>query len=349
MKLGANLQPFENTDLRLRGEYVHQTIARPISNLTVTSATEAAFPDHFVRDDTGQLIAADLRPVNFQSSERDTLRIGFDFTKPLKSHQPSQAVMDQMRAQFGGRARDRSAGGSQQENSPPPSAPPGGASPPAAGTQAGAPPENAPASDGGNGYRGGGRFGGRGGGGFFGGGNRGRLTFSLTDTITFVDKVEIAPGFNLDYRHGDASGEDGGTPRHQVEAQAGYFNNGLGARLVGNLRSGTSVNTLTGDNLRFSPLATFDLRLFANPGDMPEVAVKHPWLRGTQVQLRVDNIMNNRPQVHDFNGNVPLNYQPDLLDPLGRTIMISFRKLFLPIPSWFRRQFQEMRQGRPSS
>ena len=31
-------------------------------------------------------------------------------------------------------------------------------------------------------------------------------------------------------------------------------------------------------------------------------------------------------------GNVPLNYQPDLLDPLGRTIMISFRKLFLPSP-----------------
>jgi outer membrane receptor protein involved in Fe transport len=159
----------------------------------------------------------------------------------------------------------------------------------------------------------------------------------------------IAPGLNLDYLHGDASGESGGTPRHQVEAQAGYFNNGLGARLVGNLRSGTTVDTLTGDNLRFSPLATFDLRLFANPGDMPEVAVKHPWLRGTQVQLRVDNIFNNRPKVHDAAGNVPLNYQPDLLDPLGRTIMISFRKLFLPNPSWFRRQFQEMRQGRPSS
>ena len=48
--------------------------------------------------------------------------------------------------------------------------------------------------------------------------------------------------------------------------------------------------------------------------------------------------------MHDINGAVPLNYQPDLLDPLGRTIMISFRKLFLPDPSWFRRQFQEMRQ-----
>ena len=47
--------------------------------------------------------------------------------------------------------------------------------------------------------------------------------------------------------------------------------------------------------------------------------------------------------MHDASGKVPLNYQPDLLDPLGRTIMISFRKLFLPRPSWFRRQFQQRR------
>ena len=188
---------------------------------------------------------------------------------------------------------------------------------------------------------------GGGGGGRFGGGNRGRITFSLTDTLTFVDKVKIGPGLPVvDYLHGDAQGQSGGTSRHQVQAQAGYFNNGLGARLSGNWRSGTRVDTLTGDNLHFSPLATFDLRLFANPGDIPEIAVKHPWFRGTQVQLKVDNVFNSRPKVHDAFGAVPLSFQPDLLDPLGRTIMISFRKLFLPNPSWFRRQFQEMRQQR---
>jgi hypothetical protein len=193
----------------------------------------------------------------------------------------------------------------------------------------------------------GGRGFGRGGGRLFGGGNRGRLTFSLTDTITFVDKVRIGPGLpEIDYLHGDAQGQSGGTPRHLVEAQAGYFNNGLGARLTGNWRSGTTVNTLTGDNLHFSPLATFDLRLFANPGDIPELTVKHPWLRGTQVQLRVDNIFNSRPNVHNASGSVPVSFQPDLLDPLGRTVMITFRKLFLPNPSWFRRQFEEMRQQR---
>ena len=343
-KISANWQPFVKTDLRLRGEFVHQRIENPISSLSVTSAIEQAFPGRFTRDAQNQLIRADLRPVNFDSSRRDALRIGFDFSQPLKSHRPSQAVIDQMRAQFRrdlgvpGRPSSSPRGapqGSQSAENAPPSSPAAEGSGARAGGEQGSS---------GGGFRGGG-FGGRGGGrggGFFGGGNRGRLTFSLTDTITFVDKVKIGPGLpEIDYLHGDAAGQSGGTPKHQVEAQAGYFNNGLGARASANWRSGTTVNTLNGDELRFSPLATFNLRLFANPGDIPELAVKHPWLRGTQVQFRVDNIFNSRPNVRNAAGIVPPSYDPDLLDPLGRTVMISFRKLFLPNPSWFRRQFQQ--------
>ena len=32
----------------------------------------------------------------------------------------------------------------------------------------------------------------------------------------------------------------------------------------------------------------------------------------------------------DGSGVTPVNYQPDLLDPIGRTVSISIRKLFLP-------------------
>jgi hypothetical protein len=335
-KLSGNWQPFPKADLRLRADFVHQRIERPIGNINVTSAFEAAFPDRFVcqggpcADGFRPLLSVDLRPVNFDSSRRDTLRLGFDFSKPLKSRQPSQAVIDQMRAQFG--FAPRSAGGAQRGTTGGQNASPGGT-----------PPEV------GRGGFGGGRRGG-GGGGFFGGGNRGRLQFSLTDTLTFVDKVRIGPGLpELDYLHGDAAGSGGGTPRHNVQAQAGWSNNGLGARIGANWRSGTRVNTLTGDDLRFSPVGTFDLRLFANPGDIPEVALKHPWLRGTQLRFEVNNVFNSRPRVHDAAGNVPLNYQPDLLDPLGRTIMISFRKLFLPSPSFFRQQFQRERQQQQST
>ena len=83
--------------------------------------------------------------------------------------------------------------------------------------------------------------------------------------------------------------------------------------------------------------------MFANPGDIPEVAVKHPWLRGTQVRLEVTNAFNARPHAHSALGDPLYNYQPDLLDPLGRTIMVTFRKLFLPSPSTIRRLFQQDR------
>ena len=315
LKLGVNWQPIESPSLRLRADYVHQTMNDPISNFPGPTPTlEAAFPDRFIRcqsvdpdagcDSIGQLLSVDLRPVNYDSSRRDTLRIGFDFSKSIKSKPPSPAQIEAFRARRGGTAQGSATQGEQQ---------------PRQQAQSGS-----PRVPGGVGRGDGGR-------------NGGRLTFSLTDTITLVDRVTIRDGLKLDYLHGDAFGQSGGRPRHSVEARAGYFNNGLGARLSANWRSGTEVTTATGDNLHFSPLATFDLRLFANLGQRFDLVAKHPWLRGTSVQFRVDNIFDSKPKVRDALGAVPFGYQPDLLDPLGRTIGITIRKLFLPPPSSFRR------------
>ena len=337
LKLGANWQPLEKTNLRFRADYVRSTIDRPISSINVTPAIEAAFPERFVRGPSGQLVSVDLRPVNFDQARRDTLRVGFDFSKPLKSRRPSQAMIDQIRAQFGRGGRGERGAGPPGESAPP--APGPESSSPAPGSESGPPGER--------GTRGGGERGFRGGGGFFGGGNRGRLQFSLTDTITFVDRVTIRPGVaDLDYLRGEAAGALGGMPRHRVEAQAGWSNNGLGARLSSNWRSGTRAETLTGDDLRFSPLATFDLRLFANLGEQFELVQKHPWLRGSSVRFELNNMFDAKPKVRDAAGNVPLNYQPDLLDPLGRTVMISFRKLFLPSRSFFQRQREQEQRTR---
>ncbi len=167
LKLGANWQPFEKTDLRLRGEYVHQTIARPISNITCDIGGRGGISRPFCarRDrsvDRGRSAAGEF-PVFRAEHASDRLRF-----LDVKSRQPSQAVMDQIWAQFGGRARGQNAGGSQQENSPPAGAPPEGGAPPAGGTHGGRAPENAQPPGSGGDVRGGGRFGGRGGGGFFG-------------------------------------------------------------------------------------------------------------------------------------------------------------------------------------
>jgi len=329
-KIGGNWKPMEETDLRLRAEYVHQRLDRPVSTFPgVTEEIEAAFPERFVRDASGQLVSVDFRPVNYDEARKDAIRWGFDFSKPLKSARPSQAAIDRFRA--------RRAAETGQAGAPGAPPPPTEGGPPAGGP----PPEGAGPSPGGPG---GGGSGGGGGGGFgrFGGGRQGgRLQFSLTHTWNLVDEVTIRPGIpKLDYLNGDAAGSTGGTPRHLIEAQGGYYNNGLGARVSANWRSGTHVDSSDGNDLDFSPLATFDLRLFANLGERFDLVAKHPWLRGTSLRFEVNNIFDAKPKVRDASGGVPFNYQSDFLDPRGRTLSISIRKLFLPPPSFFRRQSQ---------
>ena len=87
----------------------------------------------------------------------------------------------------------------------------------------------------------------------------------------------------------------------------------------------------------FSPWRR-SLRLFANLGERFDLVAKHPWLRGTQVRLELQNMFDAKPKVRDAAGLVPNSYQPDLLNPLGRTVSISIRKLFSPPPSFFRGQ-----------
>ena len=100
--------------------------------------------------------------------------------------------------------------------------------------------------------------------------------------------------------------------------------------MSGNWRSGTRVEGGTNGDLKFAPLTTVDLRLFANLGERFDLVAKHPWLIGSSVRLELDNIFNARPKVRDALGDVPFGYQPALLDPTGRAVVVSFRKLFLP-------------------
>jgi hypothetical protein len=141
----------------------------------------------------------------------------------------------------------------------------------------------------------------------------------------------------LDFLDGEARGGGSGTSRHRIEAEGGYFNNGLGARLSADFRGGSRVIGGQSGNLRFAPLTRFNANLFANLGERLDLVIKYPWLRGAQVRLAVDNVFDARQRVRDAAGFVPVNYQPDYQDPSGRTIRLSIRKLFLPPPSFFRR------------
>lgn len=295
-KLGLTLKPFSSTDFTLRADYTHSRTKDEISSFpAATAEIEAAFPERFVRNAAGDLVSIDVRPVNFARHDQQELRWGFNYSRPISN----------TRTPPGMPPRPEGAG-------PPPDGPP-------------------PGEGGGRGFGGGGR--GPGGPGGFGGprGGGGNLQFAVFHTWRIEDEVLIRPGVPvLDLLEGSALTQTGGSPKHQIDVQAGVSRNGLGARLNARWREGTSVDGgPSGESLRFSDLTTVGLRLFVDLGMQP-MARNNPWMRGARVSLNIDNLFDERISVRDEAGLTPLSYQPDLVDPMGRTVKLSFRKIFLP-------------------
>ncbi|MBS0491927.1 MAG: TonB-dependent receptor [Proteobacteria bacterium] len=132
----------------------------------------------------------------------------------------------------------------------------------------------------------------------------------------------------LDLLDGGALGSGGGSPRHQVDLQANYTRGGLGVAANAKWQSATKVVGLTAaDDLEFSDLTTVNLRLFADLGMQP-IAREQKWLRGMRATLSVDNLFDERQDVKTPQGITPISYQPDLLDPVGRSVKFTVRKLF---------------------
>jgi hypothetical protein len=255
----------------------------------LTPAIEAAFPDRVVRDANGRLVSIDRRPVTFADETGERLRYGFNLSGTFGKPDPNARSDSPMAAL-------RGAGG-------------GGGRPDGAGSPLGA-----------------GRFGGPG-----GTDGRGRWNLSIYHTIRFDQTVRIgANGPVLDLLGGDATGSNP-IARHGVELEGGGFYRGFGLRASASYTGGARINgdALTGTSqLAFAPIATFDLRLFADLGRMPSVVEAVPFLAHSRLSLRVDNVLDAQQRVTDANGLVPLSYQPGFLDPKGRFFEVSFRKQF---------------------
>ncbi|MGN6818551.1 MAG: TonB-dependent receptor [Sphingomonas sp.] len=353
-KLGLTLKPWDKTDFTLTANYIESHVRNAIAGFpAATAAVEAAFPGRFTRDADGDLTSIDTRSVNFARTDRSELRWGFNISKPIKSK--LQKEVEAFRAGTGpnpfqglrlpgGRRfgeRPQGGGGQSQGNGANPNTtgtpPQDGSNPNATGTP---PPQNGATGGerpgggrfGGGGFGGGGRGfrGGGGGRGAFGGGG-GRLQFAFYHTWHFTDRVEISPTLpTIDLLNGGAIGS-GGQSRHEFEMQAGYSNNGIGVRLSGDWQSGTRVlggTPGTPNTLDFSSLGTLNVRLFADLSQQLKFIKKNPWATGMRVTLGVSNLLDSRQRVRDANGQTPISYQPDYLDPMGRTIKLSIRKVF---------------------
>ena len=332
-KIGLTLKPFSQQNFTFTANYIQSRIDNAIGAFPAADAViETAFPERFIRDDAGDLLEEDDRPVNFAYQQRQELRYGLVFSRALGPQPPPRSFRRPRRpppdaatpgaagdadAQPGGSAATRAEGGSGAA---------GGASPPG--------DANAPANGDGGGRSGGFGGGGRG----FGGGGRGRfgpggrLQVAVYHTVFFDDRELIRGGTPvLDFLDGASAGATGGQPRHEIEAQLGATLFGFGARLSADWKSATVVRSGPGSptgDLSFSDIGTINFRLFDNLGQQPPVVKRFAWLRGARVTLNVVNLFDSRIGVRDAAGATPLIYQPAYLNPAGRTVSLSLRKLF---------------------
>ena len=180
--------------------------------------------------------------------------------------------------------------------------------------------------------RSGGGGGRRRGGGMFGGNpddTRARYFLSLNHNITLENEVLLSSGGPLfDQLDGDVL-SGGAIPRHTARLEGGIFKQGYGMRLSGRYTGEARLNGsgLPGSsNLFYGDLATFDIRLFADLGQV--LKKEEGWLDGFRVSFRVDNVFDARRRVEDGDGVVPNAFQPFRIDPTGRYIGVDLRKAF---------------------
>ena len=329
-KFSVNYRFGENPEFRLLGEYVRNRSQNVSSAFPLlTPEIEAAFPDRVTRDTAGNLVSIDARPVNFAEVRSERLRYGASLSGQIGGG-------DEERGEGGyrGRRGGRRDGGGTRPDRPGGTAP---SAPPAEGEQSRAQPApgegGAPSGEGGRGARGGDnpmsflRRGGRG-----GDNGGGRWQLSVYHTYRLNETVLIRPGVpELDLLDGSVTGGASPVSRHSVELEGGVFMNGVGLRVSGEY-TGTSRIDGGGPSgstdLFFGDLATLNLRAFFNFDSKPGIVEDIPFLAGSRISLNVDNIFGGVRRVTDANGEVPLAYQPGLLDPRGRYIELSFRKRF---------------------
>lgn len=291
MNIGLSFKPARNVSLI--ASFTRTDIDDPILIFPIiTQPVQTAFPERFTRDTSGRLVRVDSTPINLSSTHRSQLRWGLNFTRSL-GRLPGGAELI-----FSPTTDGTIPPGTLPPNSRVIDNPPGTPLPPEI--------ENALS----------------------------RVFFSVYHTWHVADTVVLREGgATLDLLDGFALDGRNGRPRHELEVSGGLFRRGIGARVnvrwqstsrLSGVPSGTGP---AGADLRFSydPLA--DVTVFINPEDRLVGAVPS-WLRKLQLVFSIKNALNARPFVRDESGNVPLNYQAPYLDPVGRSINVSLRKLF---------------------
>ncbi len=337
LKFALNYRPPKIEGLNFTAEYYRNRSFDDSAGFpALTPEIEAVFPDRIIRDGAGQLVALDRRPVTFDRVNSERVRYGISFSKSFGQQRRGRGRRG-TGGEGGGtednrqRARPQTAATLPAQGKPPqtvpeqdkaraPSGMQSGNVQPAAKQASGTPSPQRARGD---------RRGGRGG---FGRRRGGRWGIFAFHDIAIDETILIRPDVpELDLLNGSATGSSGGASRHNVNFGGGWFNNGIGVRVNGNYRSGTRVDgadTLGASDLIFDDIATVNVRFFFNMGSREKLVQAMPFLKGSRVSLRIDNIFGGIQNVRDENGDTPLSYQPGFVDPRGRFVELNFRKTF---------------------
>jgi len=158
-----------------------------------------------------------------------------------------------------------------------------------------------------------------------------RIEFSLFDTWYLRDVTLIRSGIpELNLLDGAPSDVTGGQPRHKIEFHTLYHRDGVGVLLALAWRSPTVVGSgdpAAAEPIYFSSLGTADLRVFLDLGRLPWTR-DSSWAQGARASVAVTNLFDRRQWVHDDDGATPTAFEPGFLDPLGRVLTLTIRKVF---------------------
>jgi hypothetical protein len=155
------------------------------------------------------------------------------------------------------------------------------------------------------------------------------MNVSLNHTWTLRSDRLPRPGLPaIDLLDGGAAGYGGGQPRHIVQFNAGLSGRGAGLQATASYRSATEIRAGSApapSDIRFAARTLIGLRAFA---DLGTLLPGESWAKGLRLSIAGANILDDLPRARARDGTVPVRYQPYVLDPLGRTVTVSVRKIF---------------------
>ncbi|MEO9131019.1 MAG: hypothetical protein ABI240_07405, partial [Sphingomonas sp.] len=144
-------------------------------------------------------------------------------------------------------------------------------------------------------------------------------------SIKFSDRLQLRPGTaELDLLNGDTIG-GGGAARAFGYAYGGINYRGNGATFDFWYGGGNRVRSaIPASDLRFSPIFKLNMSAYVAVHGLLKT---EEWTRKLQLKVEVSNLTDAHQRVRDGNGQVPNRFQADYLEPVGRTVSLTLRKL----------------------